>query len=714
MLTINDASTSTFPHAFAERAKQLVFLGYSPIPLLPISKRPYHDDWAKKWCNAQITEAEIAEVMRTVPDAGMGLANGAFTTSVDIDNARVLELIGPQLRTYGAVSKIGRDGRTDIFRTNPDAPEVSRRWKSKRDEKGNRHMLVEMLSTGTQTVLPPSTHPDTGFPYTWPFGRPLWDVPHHQLAMMPAGLGAWIEAVLLAGGLIDDPNVVRQQREARLRGLPEYESQVAGRHERYVQYARELLERKVAGLLVLKEGRHEGLHNAACAMGPYVSLGLIDEAHVEARLLTACEANGFFERELHAASRGAAKDFYRQVRRGIDWGEGLPPVNLRFEVREMFGALIPGPPVVGLPSASPVLDLVSGAQSIARSDVESVWMWDQWILRGNVTLISGDGGGGKSLALMQLLAHVSEGLPFMNNKVLRGPTLYVSAEDERPEVDRRVKAIKRVMPFNTLADFHTLCVDDLEDPSLFAPGPDGRCIFTPLLTAIEQIIATIRPVGVGLDPLADLFGGNEISRIEVRAFVSGLRKIARKYDCAIIMVGHPSVDGMKTGRGYSGSTAWNNSVRSRITFDASEDDDDVRVMTLAKSNRSKRGVKIEMRWINGSFVKIDPNSVVNDERLTDDQIINIVRIADSGVDYRYDPQSPEWFGYMVGEQLDIDVGHCGLKREERSIEIISSRKRIERIIDHLIKLGKIGKKYKLDRYDKQKLYITGTPAPSGT
>ena len=67
---------------------------------------------------------------------------------------------------------------------------------------------------------------------------------------------------------------------------------------------------------------------------------------------------------------------------------------------------------------------------------------------------------------------------------------------------------------------------------------------------------------------------------------------------AVLFIAHPSVDGIKTGRGYSGSTHWNNSVRSRLYFtDGTSADSegppnpDLRVIELAKSNRARRGEK---------------------------------------------------------------------------------------------------------------------------
>lgn len=588
MLTIPDNGAQG---AFVAHASRLIELGYSPVPLLQRSKRPYIDKW-QHWCNRQMTPNEIATVM---PDANLGLACGAFTTSIDIDDDEVMRLIGPELLLLNPVSKVGRDGRTDIFRSNPDAPQTARKWKSKRDANGNRRNLIEMLANGNQTVLPPSIHPDTAQPYRW-VGDALWDVPLADLPMMHADLGAWIEGVLLANGLIDDPAVELQRREARNRSMVGYEQMVSARRPIYEAYAVELLERKCAGLRALSSGRHGALIAAATAVSPYVSLGLLDEQGVEAALRGACEANGFFERELHARSRGANKEFHRQVNNGLSWGEGLAPVELRRTVEEMFGRKIAPAPKTFLAR--------SGAEALASPDIPATWALDQWILGNNVTLLAGNGGSGKSLTMLQLMMYMSEGVQFMGKRTRKGPTLYISGEDEQEEIDRRIKAVRKGLPFAKFENFHTICLAEMEDPSLYGPyGEGGMCVATEMLQAIEDEIARLRPVAVVLDPLADLFGGNEIDRKEVRAFISMLRKMAREYDCAIIIIGHPSVDGMKTKRGYSGSTAWNNSVRSRINFEQSEDSEtpDRRTMTLAKANRAKAGEIINMDWQDGYF-----------------------------------------------------------------------------------------------------------------
>ena len=148
---------------------------------------------------------------------------------------------------------------------------------------------------------------------------------------------------------------------------------------------------------------------------------------------------------------------------------------------------------------------------------------------------------------------------------------------------------------------------------------NGQIKQTPTSAAIEDVAREHSAGGIILDAVADFFGGNENERREVRAFVSALRGLAMRLGAAVIFLAHPSVDGIKTGRGYSGSTHWNNAVRSRLYFtDVKEEGDgptepDMRVIELAKSNRARRGEKIYAIWEAGRFVVAAPGATRNSE-----------------------------------------------------------------------------------------------------
>lgn len=127
----------------------------------------------------------------------------------------------------------------------------------------------------------------------------------------------------------------------------------------------------------------------------------------------------------------------------------------------------------------------------------------------------------------------------------------------------------------------------------------------------EQIRQTAKNTGsqlVIIDGLHDTFDGNENSRPEARAFVGMLRKIALETDGAVVLCAHPSLSGLNSGTGSSGSTAWNNAVRSRLYLtkprdEAGEADPDVRVLKTVKANYGRSGDDIRIRWRNGAFVR---------------------------------------------------------------------------------------------------------------
>jgi RecA-family ATPase len=125
-----------------------------------------------------------------------------------------------------------------------------------------------------------------------------------------------------------------------------------------------------------------------------------------------------------------------------------------------------------------------------------------------------------------------------------------------------------------------------------------------------------RVLGMGarlviVDTVADTFGGNENFRSQVRGFVGLLRNLANEIDGAVILTAHPSVAGQQTGTGLSGSTAWNNSVRSRLYLTRppakeGEGDPDARLLKRMKSNYAGVGDEIKMTWQNGVLVSDTP------------------------------------------------------------------------------------------------------------
>ncbi|MCA3485846.1 MAG: ATPase, partial [Rhodobacter sp.] len=82
--------------------------------------------------------------------------------------------------------------------------------------------------------------------------------------------------------------------------------------------------------------------------------------------------------------------------------------------------------------------------------------------------------------------------------------------------------------------------------------------------------------------------------------------LAIRHECAVLLLAHPSLAGLSTGTGTSGSTGWNNSVRSRIYLsrivqEGYEADPDARVLRTLKANYGRTGGEISLRWQGGVF-----------------------------------------------------------------------------------------------------------------
>jgi RecA-family ATPase len=250
------------------------------------------------------------------------------------------------------------------------------------------------------------------------------------------------------------------------------------------------------------------------------------------------------------------------------------------------------------------------------------WVIPKWLPRGKATLCSGDGGGGKSLALEHLCMSCAAGLEWMGLEVAQCNCLYVSLEDEKDEMHRRAEKIAVHMNLHLqperLEGFKAVDLTDEDDTELMTPvrtNKDVKLKATDLFTKIEQLAREHKAGLIVIDAASGVFGGDENIRREVKTFTRLLDRLAAHLDAAIILIAHPSVEGMKSGRGYSGSTQWNNGPRCRWTFgkppkgpDGLEPDPDLRLLELDKANRARRGEQIHMRWFDGVFVKVEPGS----------------------------------------------------------------------------------------------------------
>jgi RecA-family ATPase len=131
---------------------------------------------------------------------------------------------------------------------------------------------------------------------------------------------------------------------------------------------------------------------------------------------------------------------------------------------------------------------------------------------------------------------------------------------------------------------------------------------TPLWHALGRVIERRKPKLVIFDALADLYGGDESARRQVRGFIVLLKRMAIQLKLAVLLIAHPSVAGMNTGTGLSGSTDWHNGPRARLYFLRPKDtadgkplDVDLRTLTVMKVQYAREGTVFRLRRRDGVF-----------------------------------------------------------------------------------------------------------------
>lgn len=229
-----------------------------------------------------------------------------------------------------------------------------------------------------------------------------------------------------------------------------------------------------------------------------------------------------------------------------------------------------------------------------REPPARVWALAWWIAFRVPTLLVGAGGAGKTLLLLQIGACLALAHRFIDEIPQALRVLLWCCEDDHDELWRRMSTIARWLgvDLEAFADRFIIVPRLGMDNTLFT-SEFGRPIFT---AAFEDLRAQAADHGaqvILLDNSAQLYGGDENSRHDVTTFLNGLMGAHRER--AVILAAHPS---RQSGSEFSGSSAWENAVRTRLYLgrtlpdqqrNEDEDSDDaVRYLSRRKSNYSPR------------------------------------------------------------------------------------------------------------------------------
>ena len=305
---------------------------------------------------------------------------------------------------------------------------------------------------------------------------------------------------------------------------------------------------------------------------------------------------------------------------------------------------------------------------------ERQWRVPNLVPDRKVTLLSGDGGAGKTTLVSMLAVACAVGRDFLDIPV--APCRVFAFLGENDETDTRIA-------LDAICRHYGVAFADLKGRLLvasragldnimmtFDKSPGRRSALA------EELIRQVRKFGPGLvvlETAADLFGGNENDRSEVRRFVVDFcERIARECGCAVVLCAHPSVSGITSGHGYSGSTAWNASARSRLYLrrdidkNGKEELPDSRILEVKKANFGPTGQSFDLIWRDGVFVVNDPRKQRAGLADTDERIVREVeRAFDRGVPWSAHPQAKfRYLGNWLRDQLKLSrrAGEANIAR----------------------------------------------------
>ncbi len=301
--------------AFRMFAEALFDAGYSPLPVIPGRKKPALRAWSN-FCAEPMPRSRIQSYVARWPGASLGLALGyAGVIALDVDTedssqlAAICSTVPPS-----PVVKAGAKGFTAFYRAAPGAIVPSRHYAD-----GAKRGIADLLSAGTQTVLPPSPHP-AGHAYRWLTADTLLTVRASGLPEVPADIAARLETALT-------PWMPKRQFEGvhALRTSPPEGLELG----RLTAFANAGLAHRARELASTAEGsRNNTLFALGAGLGRYVFHGLLSLKALETAAIAACEANGLMREDGRLA---VLATLHKGLARARD--DPLPVLKERFEKR---------------------------------------------------------------------------------------------------------------------------------------------------------------------------------------------------------------------------------------------------------------------------------------------------------------------------------------------------------------------------------------------
>lgn len=219
-----------------------------------------------------------------------------------------------------------------------------------------------------------------------------------------------------------------------------------------------------------------------------------------------------------------------------------------------------------------------------------------WLPAGVVTLFSAHGGTGKSYLALYIAVCITLGRdPFrVGETVPAQRCVLYSAEDGLIHLQGR---LRRYLGFLGVSeadlDGKLMILDATGSDNVLFRGDKSGHSTTSRYDWLSNEVKEFEADLLIFDNASDALDGNENDRTAVRQFMSSLRNLAP----TVLLLAHVDAATVaarpKEAKGYSGSTAWNNSARSRWFM---TQDGEFTSLKQPKVNYARAGSEVVIQW----------------------------------------------------------------------------------------------------------------------
>ena len=334
--------------------------------------------------------------------------------------------------------------------------------------------------------------------------------------------------------------------------------------------------------------KHDTLNREAYSIGGLVAAGQLAEGPAIAALASAleglrarCEDFPAAQKTLGAAFRaGMAKPRQapapRLVRRIVkEYRDDRPEPPPRDEAPPHWSMEPdPEPDVLQVeriaPSAGKSPLWVDGELFNASAIPRRPWAVPGYLMRGSVTVLSGQGAGGKSSLVVRWTVNLAAGEAigqFAPTEPMR--VVNYNTEDDRDEQQRRYSAALKASNHGPKVLQRIIRCGPEDVGTLFERDPvTGRITPTAAMAQLEELCVTTEADVLFCDPLAELHNAEENDNTAMRAVVAAFRSLAKRLNIAVVILHHDRKGNNSPGDmdRVRGASAISGAVRVMLTL----------------------------------------------------------------------------------------------------------------------------------------------------